>query len=144
MMGIHNTKKIAKNYYRDELLLLFQNDNSPKVFTGKYKHTEDPNWVTITTIRVYSGIGIRNQTVCNHVNLNRSAVKNWLELDPSRHNHKVYFYASHCFYTYQNHQRSGLKLIELTDTPTIWYRFMYPEANMSKISELMAYSLNNE
>ena len=46
--------KFEKNYIRTQLMELGStNEKYPLTFTGRYKHTQSQDYITLTTIRVY-------------------------------------------------------------------------------------------
>ena len=112
--------KVAKNYFRIKLLALArETENSPIIFTGKYKHREDPNWVTFTTIRRYVPKE-KTKTVCDHINIERDSVARYLTLTEDKHNRKCYICGLVSTYEYHGDVRGCLVLAETGSYSPIW------------------------
>jgi hypothetical protein len=113
-------KKLEKNYYRSELMML---QNIPQetvgVYTGKYKHSVNQQWITFTTIREYVPT-VKTRTICDHVNFERSVLDKFINLTATEHNRKFYFSAKVATYVHYGEER-GCLIIEdgIYDTP-IW------------------------
>ncbi len=112
--------KVEKNYYRRQILdLENENQRHPIIFTGKYKHTADPRWITFTTIRRYNPRE-KTQTVCNHINLEREAVARYLSLSEKEHNRKFYIYGRVSTYNHYGNIRGCIILADTCSESPIW------------------------
>ena len=126
----------GKNYYRDDLALLFCESLKPLMFTGRYKHIEDSNWITLTTIRPYH-FGEKSKSICNHINLKKHEVNKYLQLSAENHNRKIYFYADIYNYDYSGDMRSGLKLVPTLNISPIWITFTIEYENMLQAERVL-------
>ncbi len=112
--------KIEKNYYRTELLELeMETQRKPVVFTGKYKHTENPEWITFTTIRRYN-TSKKEKTICDHVNINKYIVSQYLNLTEQEHNRKFYICGRVSTYEHFGDIRGCIILAETGSEDPIW------------------------
>lgn len=133
--------KVSKNYYRDLLSLLAEEDRiCPILFTGRYKHTNNLRWATFTTIRKYVK-GKKTETVCNHINLDRKTALKHVTLTEYQHNRKFYFYGRILMYEHYGDSRAGIVLAEdITESP-IWIASQSKGAQQD--AELQAAALLN-
>jgi len=112
--------KVEKNYYRMELMALIQEtENQPIVVTGKYKHTDNPKWITFTTIRCYVPKE-RTKTVCNHINIDRNSVSRYLTLTEDKHNRKFYICGRISTYDHYGDIRACLVLADIRGESPLW------------------------
>jgi hypothetical protein len=128
---------LGKNYYRDDLSHLFCEDLKQIISTGRYKHTDSCDWVTLTTIRPYNFGNKKNKSVCNHINLKKCEVDKYLQLDEDVHNRKIYFYATIYNYDYYGDTRSGLRLVQTLNISPIWVTFIGKYRNMLQAERVL-------
>lgn len=108
-------------YYRNKLKTLKESSSvNAWIFIGRYKHHDNEKWLLLTTIRLYKQ-GIKNASICNHINLRKSDVERYIHLSESKHNHKVYFVGEVYQYIHSNEIRWGLKLANLNGISSIWF-----------------------
>ena len=114
--------KFEKNYIRTQLMeLRSTNEEYPITFTGRYKHTESQDYITITTIRVYKKEAGKQKTICNHINLKKSSIPQYMILDVNEHNRKVYFVGDVILYEHDGKVRAGIQLIDKPNEIIIWF-----------------------
>jgi hypothetical protein len=66
--------KNTKKFFRYKLLeLQAETELKPIVFSGTYKHTDHPRWVTVTAVREKSEG--KSRVLCGHINLSRAEVE---------------------------------------------------------------------
>jgi len=112
--------KVSKNYYRDQLLLLLEENRlQPIVFKGRYKHTDNPRWATFDWIRRYEN-GKKTKTICNHINLEREAVHRYVYLTKYEHNRSFYFWGRVSPYVHYSVTRGGIVLAQDIGKTPIW------------------------
>ena len=114
--------KFEKNYIRTQLMeLRSTNEEYPITFTGRYKHTESQDYITLTTIRVYKKETGKQKTICNHINLKKSSIPQYMILDVNAHNRKVYFVGEVILYEHDGKVRAGIQLIDKPNEIIIWF-----------------------
>lgn len=91
----------------------------PAIFTAKYKHTDNLIWATFTTVRRYVP-GEKQQTVCNHINLERALITSRLKLTSLEHNRKVYIRARISCYDHYGDTRGQLDPDVTGSEPPLW------------------------
>ena len=105
--------KVEKNYFRAGLIALVKEaGGQPLIFTGRYKHRDDVQWTTFTSIRPYVP-GEKTKTVCNHINIKRDSVSRYLTLTEREHNRKFYICAQVSTYDHYGDLRGCLVLAEI-------------------------------
>ena len=97
------------------------NEEYPITFTGRYKHTESQDYITLTTIRVYKKETGKQKTICNHINLKKSSIPQYMILDVNVHNRKVYFIGEVISYEHDGKVRSGIQLIDKPNEIIMWF-----------------------
>jgi len=103
-----------------ELMALIQEtENQPIIFTGKYKHTDDPKWITFTTIRRYVP-GDKTKTLCNHINIDRDSVSRYLTLTEDKHNRKFYICGRISTYDHFGDIRACVVLADTKGESPLW------------------------
>lgn len=114
--------KFEKNYIRTQLMELgCKNEESPITFTGRYKYTESKDYITLTTIRVYKKETGKQKTICNHINLKKSSIPQYMILDVNVHNRKVYFVGEVILYEHDGKVRAGIHLIDKPNEIIMWF-----------------------
>ena len=114
--------KFEKNYIRTQLMeLRSTNEEYPITFTGRYKHTESQDYITLTTIRVYKKETGKQKTICKHINLKKSSIPQYMILDVNVHNRKVYFIGEVISYEHDGKVRSGIQLIDKPNEIIMWF-----------------------
>lgn len=112
--------KVEKNYYRIELLELeMETRRKPVVFTGKYKHNDNPEWITFTTIRRYNP-SEKTKTICDHINIKKCIVSQYLNLTEQEHNRKFYICGRVSTYEHFGDIRGCIILAETGSENPIW------------------------
>ncbi|PTM02604.1 MAG: hypothetical protein DA405_12775 [Bacteroidetes bacterium] len=109
-----------KNFYRYELLKLAElYGDKPLVFSGIYKHADDSNWVTLSTIKLFASAPTK--MLCSHINLERAEVDLYLKLSAKENQRKIYFLGIIKSYQHYGTARGGISLIRLeNDLVPIW------------------------
>lgn len=114
--------KYEKNFIRTQLMeLKSRNEKSPITFTGRYKHTESQDYITLTTIRVYKKEIGKQKTICNHINLKKSSIPKYMIFDVNVHNRKVYFVGDVILYEHDGKVRAGIQLIDKPNEIIMWF-----------------------
>ncbi|QCO22637.1 hypothetical protein C9E88_014620 [Acinetobacter cumulans] len=103
----------------------------PITFTGRYKHTESQDYITLTTIRVYKKEAGKQKTICNHINLKKSSIPQYMILDVNVHNRKVYFVGEVILYEHDGKVRAGIQLIDKPNEIIMW--FADPKLNFNEL-----------
>lgn len=97
------------------------NENSPITFTGRYKHKESQDYITLTTIRVYKKEIGKQKTICDHINLKKSSIPKDMIFDVNVHNRKVYFIGEVILYEHDGKVRAGIQLIDKPNEIIMWF-----------------------
>lgn len=136
--------KLEKNYYRSELVKLFQDHNfSPLLFTGKYKHTASEQWVTLTNIRHFIPDQKKQLTICDHINLDKASIPPSIHLNNELHNRRFCFYAELYFYHYYDENRAGMKLVQLDHQQYIWQKLQNQSQNFEIAYQILKHGQKN-
>ena len=129
--------KLEKNYYRCELVKLFKDNNhTPLIFTGKYKHTDSKQWITLTNIRHFLPEQEKQRTICDHINLDKSTIPSNLILNATLHNRQFCFFGELSFYHYYGEERASIKLAQIKDTHYIWQKHQNQNKNLDLIHKI--------
>jgi len=129
--------KIEKNYVRKELIALAQEkENKFFIFTGKYKHTDNPKWITFTTIRHYVP-GERTKTVCSHINIKRDSVSRYMILTEDKHNRKFYICGRVSTYDHYGDMRGCIVLAEIEGKRPLWMTAPSKEENEARAQRIL-------
>jgi hypothetical protein len=133
MSNIYDAMLTDKNYYRLGLIKVFvENGQKPLCVTGKYKHREDLEWATFTSIRLFS-LGEKNRTICDHVNINRESLSKYATLTSIQHNRK--FYICGTVYTYKHYGavRASISILEEDQVMPFWLTSQLPNVNIKRV-----------
>ncbi len=102
--------KRDKNFYRYELLKLAElHGDSPLFFSGIYKHADNSDWVTLSTIKLFDSAPTK--MLCSHINLERLEVEQYLKLSAEENQRKIYFLGRIKTYQHFGTARGGISLI---------------------------------
>lgn len=123
--------KRDKNFYRYELLKLAElHGDAPLVFSGIYKHADDSNWVTLTTIKLFDRAPTK--MLCSHINIERAEVEQYLKLSAKENQRKIHFLGKIKSYQHYGTARGGIRLIRLeNDLVPIWISKTSTEENQA-------------
>lgn len=106
--------KYLKNYMRVKLC---EPRNEPVILIGTFKKVW-PKHVTFTTIRPYIK-GIQTITICNHVNIKRTDLEKYIDLNSLVVN-KKYYIIGYCRQYSDSNERMGVRLaMNLKGSPLI-------------------------
>lgn len=110
----------------------------PGVFTGRYKDSNNLTWATFTTIRRFDPDSTKKpETICNHVNFERSVVSKYIRLSAEHHNRKFYFCAAPTRYSHYGDIRGALVLFELAGESPIWLTARTTKENQLRANRLL-------
>lgn len=125
--------KFEKNFIRTQLMELGSiNEETPIIFTGRYKYTDSKDYITLTTIRVYKRDMSKQKTICNHINLKRTSIPHYINFNSSVHNKKVYFIGKVILYEHYGYLRAGIQLVDKADEIIMW--FADSQLNFNKLT----------
>tara|TARA_R110001592_G_scaffold319982_1_gene597816 strand:+ start:3543 stop:3950 length:408 start_codon:yes stop_codon:yes gene_type:complete len=121
--------KRDKNFYRYELLKLAElQGDVPLFFSGIYKHADDSDWVTLSTIKLFDSAPAK--MLCSHINLERAEVNLYLKLSAEENQRKIYFLGIIKSYQHYGTARGGISLIRLgNNLVPIWISKTSAEEN---------------
>ena len=104
--------KNEKNYFRSLLKELIPLTNGlPIIISAKYKHRDNSDWATFTTVRPYIP-NTKTKTICSHINVRRNQVQKWFSLNEEYHNRKFYIIGYPFTYSHYGDERGRLMLAE--------------------------------
>jgi hypothetical protein len=129
--------KVEKNYFRTELIALTQETGiQPIIFTGRYKHRDNPQWTTFTTIRRYVP-GEKTKTVCSHININRDSVSRYLTLTEGEHDRLFYICGRVSTYEHYGKIRGCLVLAETGGESALWMTALLKSENEAMAQRIL-------
>jgi hypothetical protein len=112
-------KKVEKDFFRDELLMLYNKCNKrPIIITAIYSHTDNISWASFVKIKPYlNNLQLKNKisknySFCKHINIDRIGIEKYIKLSSS-HDRKTFIIIANIIkYNYYGMERIGLKLYE--------------------------------